>query len=290
MCFLCVGLVGAALDYHHHHHSAHTITSQLVTDGDSLNDSFMAWDHKYALFVKSWAKILAPLPPSWWDQSPHVWLEHSHLLQKQKPVPDKTPLGSDGSGSPFPPDVVSSREGNQKAQIVWKHFWDAVTLVLLCAICASVYMHFKRPNYDLDVERQESFDSWRDEWYSLPESNADWQICVCACFCPCIRWAETHSRVKPHHNFWLLFLAYSGCWVSSRLGWFAIFGFLMLVSLSVYFRDELRSQYNMKQGPKFVCFDCLLFVFCGCCAIAQEARHVERSMRAQHCSVCPPPI
>lgn len=279
VCLMFVGAAFAATD----HHNRHTVSSFLATEEKTLETSLSALDHKYADHVKSFARILAPVPPSWWGQSHHAWLENSNLIQKHKFVSKEQYSVADDARSPHKPEVISKQKGSQQV------LGDALITILLCALCAAIYMHFKKPNFENDLESaQESFEKWRYEWYGLPENRMDLQVCACAFLCPCIRWAETHSFVKPHHNFWLLFSAYAGCWILSRLGWFAIFSIPMMIALCVFFRCELRKRYSMKQGPDTMCFDVLLYTFCGCCAIAQEARHVERSMRVMHNAVWPP--
>lgn len=292
-CLLLAGVADAAVDHHHNWHAA---TSLLSTEETVVEKSLVTWDHKYAEPVKSFVKVALPIPPSWWDQSSRVWLDKSHLLQ-QPPTPEDNPIVAEGANDPRPPEMVSQAAGKEKAQIVWTMFWDSVITILIVATVAAFYMHFKKPNFEKDLESSqpsEAFTVWRYEWYwCFPENNADTKAClsacVCAFLCPCIRWSETLSRVKPFHNFWLLFAAYSGCWILSRLGWFSLFGVLMLIALNVFFRRELRREYGMKQGVDTMCFDCLLYTFCGCCTILQEARHVERSMKTLHCAVYPPP-
>jgi len=49
--------------------------------------------------------------------------------------------------------------------------------------------------------------------------------------------------------------------------------FVALVVLSVNYRMKIREKHRI-QGS--VCEDTLCHVFCSCCAVAQEARHVDR--------------
>lgn len=270
VCWMWVRVALAAADY-----SKFAGSSFLGTDKVTLQSTLSMWDHAYAGTAKSVARMLAPVPQSWWAQAHHAWLETSELIQRNHVEQEHVPASS---------AHLLHTQGTRQL------FRDALFTVLLCASCAGIYVHFKKPNFKKDLEsaQVETFENWRYEWYGVPENRTDFLACGCAFLCPCVRWAETHSSVKPHHNFWLLFSTYAGCWILSRLGWYALFSIPMTIALCVFFRCELRKRYNMKQGADSMCFDVLLYTFCGCCAIAQEARHVERSMRVMHNAVWPP--
>ena len=45
------------------------------------------------------------------------------------------------------------------------------------------------------------------------------------------------------------------------------------IGLGVWYRRAIRDRYDI---PGSCCEDCLLHTFCRCCAVAQEARHVDR--------------
>lgn len=48
---------------------------------------------------------------------------------------------------------------------------------------------------------------------------------------------------------------------------------IIVVWVGTIYRGKLRDRYQI---PGSGCEDCLMHTFCRCCAIAQEARHVDR--------------
>jgi Cys-rich protein (TIGR01571 family) len=132
-------------------------------------------------------------------------------------------------------------------------------------------------------------------------------ICICSCCCPCIRWAETLSYVRPFFSFWLFWAVYCFLYLSrtyfdgERMMIPMLIAWSLLAAICAYFRQELRFAYNLKLGPqefqegsgphwasRFL--DCFTYCFLPCCTIAQEARQVELSMRCGHEAVAPWPV
>lgn len=94
-----------------------------------------------------------------------------------------------------------------------------------------------------------------------------------ACCCSPIRWADTMS--SPPNN-----------WISFWVG-FVLFEVLVglnpgtglfFLALVVYGRYNIRKTYGMKTTAGTCCVDTLVWSFCSCCAIVQEARQVEEML------------
>jgi Cys-rich protein (TIGR01571 family) len=58
--------------------------------------------------------------------------------------------------------------------------------------------------------------------------------------------------------------------------------FIMAVLLGMFYRQKLRTVFRMQTGGMTLVTDFLLYCFCSCCTIAQEARHVKAARTAGH--------
>jgi Cys-rich protein (TIGR01571 family) len=127
--------------------------------------------------------------------------------------------------------------------------------------------------------------SWSD---GICDCFSDCESCLLSCCCPCIRWGLTLKRA----GLWS-FGAAALVYFILRLGtnfvspemrylvgtdWIVILGvvsFICLIAISVKYRVAIREKHRI-QGNVFE--DCLCHTFCACCAVAQEARHVDRDL------------
>lgn len=50
---------------------------------------------------------------------------------------------------------------------------------------------------------------------------------------------------------------------------------LITIALGTAYRGKIRARFGIDGST---CGDCLLHTFCNCCAVAQEARHVDRDL------------
>jgi Cys-rich protein (TIGR01571 family) len=112
-----------------------------------------------------------------------------------------------------------------------------------------------------------------------------WSICLLAwCIIP-IRWAQTMERVQ-FMTFMNALIVYGLPWLIFYICYIveaataivylsipAVICTIIQIVLGIQYRAKLREQYQI-QGSG--CEDCLLHTFCRCCAVAQEARHVDR--------------
>lgn len=122
------------------------------------------------------------------------------------------------------------------------------------------------------------------KWSSGPfECCDDISTCCCACWCPEIRWAENLSMVGLL-NFWAAFALFL---LFSLLSGILPFMWVVICAVGVYYRQTLRQRFKMEGQGECSTYmgDCLLYCCCTCCAIAQEARHLEAAARADHPAV-----
>jgi Cys-rich protein (TIGR01571 family) len=138
---------------------------------------------------------------------------------------------------------------------------------------------------------------WTDGPFDCFDSGV---ICLLALFAPCIRWGMTISRAKyltlpvAILLFAAPYLTVQGCYMYLSIQYPETYGtqattqydslYIALMSLmgvcqvltvliGAYYRNKIRTDYLI---PGNVVEDCLWHTCCQCCAIAQEARHVDR--------------
>jgi len=132
----------------------------------------------------------------------------------------------------------------------------------------------------------EGFDSWK---FGFCFCFDDPLVCLCAFCCPAIRWAETISFVPGLLKFWPAFFVLMILLACRLVVVASLFGFVALVVMCTYYRQELRQRFGMRSGGVTCVADCLSYCCCMCCAISQEARHVEEALRCGHDTAqCPP--
>jgi len=100
-------------------------------------------------------------------------------------------------------------------------------------------------------------------------------ICLCSWCCAPLRLADTYAK-EPFpliSSFWAALILICCLFGLGQL----TFGFTHLVffGLAIYFRQQLRKRYGLEAGGATWCYDCIAWLFCPCCAMAQEARQVE---------------
>ncbi|CAK0871970.1 unnamed protein product [Prorocentrum cordatum] len=123
----------------------------------------------------------------------------------------------------------------------------------------------------------ESLSQWKD---GLCDCFDEPEICFWACCCPAIRWADTVDLggLVP---FWVALAIYLGLSVGSAFLGEALLWAALAVACAG-FRQEMRRKFGMSQSGRTYAEDCLLYCCCSCCAIAQEARHIEEACRVGH--------
>jgi len=106
--------------------------------------------------------------------------------------------------------------------------------------------------------------------------DPDWRICFCSWFCMPVRWADTASSPKINfvRNFWLGVVVFALLASLSELT-YGLTG-LLLLGLAVANRQRVRQVYELPSGNcATACEDCVMWTFCGPCAVMQEALEVE---------------
>lgn len=164
--------------------------------------------------------------------------------------------------------------------------WILLFIGLWVALFAVVgYFYTKNKEYApveeslATPEQQATFKDWKFGFCSCLE---DCEVCWCAWCCPCIRWGETLSLVDGLIVFWVGFGVYLGLTVLSWVTYIPLCWLLLTVICTAY-RQEIRIKFQMQRvGGMTYITDCLLYAFCACCAMSQEARHVEAALKYGH--------
>jgi len=149
---------------------------------------------------------------------------------------------------------------------------SVVTLVL----AFFYWRHRKPPERQLDnILDEASFKIWR---FGLFSCCSEPEICLWACCCPAIRWADTLRHIG-FLGFWMAFtIFFSIEVVASTTGGIAIWAVLATVCAAM--RQEMRVAYGMyEQGGCTYLEDFCLYCCCACCTIVQEARQVEEAYK-----------
>jgi Cys-rich protein (TIGR01571 family) len=99
-------------------------------------------------------------------------------------------------------------------------------------------------------------------------------ICLCACCCPGLRWADTMSLfgfLRIGVGLTLVFLC---ALFNGFVGCIALAGPFTL-ALALYYRHSIRTKFGMESWSPVTCgIDCVYLLCCFPCALAQEARVV----------------
>jgi len=126
--------------------------------------------------------------------------------------------------------------------------------------------------------------SFSDSLWSCFDS---WPICCLSFWISPLRWASSMERLNfmTHINAimfygipWLLGYIFELIYdVSGGWPWILLcIAFnIVQIYLGMTYREKIRNTYQIP-GEKWE--DCLLHTFCRCCAIAQEARHIDRDL------------
>lgn len=166
---------------------------------------------------------------------------------------------------------------NRNNKAFWRRMIGVCLYMIQVFIGACIYMQIKGhaavpqklPESDTNHE------AFQYGPFACQDIGRDWSICFWAFCCSWVRWADTASR--PQVDF-LAFVP--GLFIMALLSSSAsvTFGasFPILILIAVLCRQRVRDAYGLASGScKIIFTDCLLWIFCPCCAIVQEARQVE---------------
>lgn len=168
------------------------------------------------------------------------------------------------------------------AQLVAFVLFSIAVQVILGALIAHTYLDVIRVQQGVD-ESKRGTDLSRWSSGLVLDFWCDSKIYCLACFCPCVRWADSLHTLGIM-SFWAAFWLSIACVVLTELTE-GLFWWMLLVGL-VYFRHRLRRKFKMEAcGSWTQIADFLRYCFCLPCTLAQDARHIEEACRAEHPAV-----
>jgi len=147
----------------------------------------------------------------------------------------------------------------------------AVLYFVLVFAVAYCYMQQKAPRLAA-VSGYLPEDGFSD---AICECGQSWSVCMWACCCPCIRWSDTTSQMN-FLSFYLSVLIW--CCLMLCNAMFTGVGFLLIVVLGAWHRGKIRASFGLPRSFMTGFQDVIAWLCCQPCAIAQEARHVERAL------------
>jgi len=168
----------------------------------------------------------------------------------------------------------SEAEGGKPPVLLTAAIWFALTTLVA---------HFYRSGRSPTVaEHREADDTKFQQWtFGLFACLEEPSLAIFACCCPAIRWGENLSYVPGLLTFWAAFFFYSAALMLDMVTATAL-GTLVIALVCTSYRQEIRSKFNMERGGMTYITDCLSYLCCTCCAIVQEARHIEAAVKAGH--------
>lgn len=110
---------------------------------------------------------------------------------------------------------------------------------------------------------------------AICECGQSWPICLWACCCPCVRWSDTNSQMR-FMSFYLGIFVW--CLLTLCNWMFAGLGFLLVMIMGAYYRGRIRAYFGLPRTCMTGFQDVIAWMCCQPCAIAQEARHIERAL------------
>lgn len=162
-------------------------------------------------------------------------------------------------------------------------------LVVLNIAAALLYHHTKKdpekvPDDGLEHKPELLQRAWR---FGLFDCFGDAKVTCLTCFFPALRWADT-MRMAGFLRLWVAFGLFLCLYIGGALT--ASVFFLILLVILISYRQKQRKMFEMDHetcGSHLE--DCLTYSCCGCCAMIQEARHIEEAWAVAHPSL-PAPI
>jgi len=146
-----------------------------------------------------------------------------------------------------------------------------IAYILVVCCCGFCYTKVK-PGYLNDWNHGSlPRDGFADGIFTCKTDSGNMSICFWSCCCPCIRWADTIADMG-----YMRFYVALAIWVLLTVGNSFLMGCgsLLIIGIGSWYRMKIRGSWGLQSNA---CAD--VFAWCCClpCAVAQEARQVERS-------------
>jgi len=137
--------------------------------------------------------------------------------------------------------------------------------ILLVVLCAALYDRYR----DKLTPKQSLVGASASTGFGIGLCScfSDMRIFFIACFCPCLRWADTTDRAELGLSYWKAFAIFFA--LTFLTSYTYGISFLFLATVGAGFRGRLRRRCGVQGRPVE---DCFVWLFCQPCSIVQEAR------------------
>jgi Cys-rich protein (TIGR01571 family) len=164
--------------------------------------------------------------------------------------------------------------------IVW------LTLYFMLAAYYQRYVLYYEPpdSKDATVKKHQEnhFQEFREFRTGLFECSKHPEITFWACVCPGIRWADTMGKIGVH-SFWKSFCILTSLYCISFFPIATVVCYIIVITFMTYHRQQLRAVFDFdEQGFGVAMGDCVTYLCCMCCAVAQEARQTRQACKVGH--------
>jgi Cys-rich protein (TIGR01571 family) len=224
----------------------------------------------------------------WWLDSASAELQrgpNAFLRAGEKQEPDPLVV----SAPPGAADSADAAVAALRAMILFLVLSSSICVALGVCFVAHQYREHKAMPKVSKYQRREDFAGFKtgvfDFWGDLP-------LCCFVAQCPCIVWADNLSSVSvateeprtvPVLNFWIALITMLVLFTLCNLGGIVVW--IITAFVMAYFRQKFRKAFAMTTNTGSCIQDVLLYLCCGCCIIAQDARHVEEARNQDHPAV-----
>jgi len=196
---------------------------------------------------------------------------------------------------PDPVVVSAPPDAGDNAQAALRALRALVFIITLAVSCifamvvAFVAHMYKTHNVLPKVPKYESHEDFADFKTGLFDCWEDLPLCCFVFQCPWISWADNISSVSteneeprtvPILNFWVAMFTILMLFVLSNLGGLMVM--IVMACFMAYFRQKFRKAFKMTNNTGSCIQDVILYLCCGYCLIAQDARHVEEAKIQAH--------
>jgi len=159
-------------------------------------------------------------------------------------------------------------------------------------VVAYVAYQYRIHKFEPKAVKYKTVEDFTDYQTGLFDCWVDVHLCCFVFNCPWIAWADNISSVSteeqqprkvPILNYWAALFTVLLLYILGNLGGGLVW--LIMACVLAYFRQKFRKAFAMPSNTGACMQDCLLYLCCGICILAQDARHLEEARIQEHPAV-----